>query len=196
MAAGRVLRPLRRRNRRPEGRERAAAGRGHPTQDGHRHVSAPSLTGARRSLLVEYVAKPQVFSQLQREPPGHPTSAAQKQVHERRWTAGASGPSRTGAEGKGRRREARNAGRKGEKANLPRPEPEGDSGGPEPLVLSGLREGFRRGGRWATGRGSARMATVARRSGPRRRRRRASRRGRRPRRDAISSCARRGESRR
>ena len=45
--------------------------------------------------------------------------------------------------GQGRRREARNAGRKAKEARLPRPEPEGDSGGSEPLVLSGLHEGLR-----------------------------------------------------
>ena len=56
------------------------------------------------------------------------------------------------AEGKGRRREARNAGLKVKEARLPRPESEGDSGGSEPLVLSGLHEGLRdRRWWWATG---------------------------------------------
>ena len=45
----------------------------------------------------------------------------------------------------------RSAGRDSEEARLPRPEPEGDSGGSEPLVLSGLHEGLRRRRRWATG---------------------------------------------
>ena len=59
-----------------------------------------------------------------------------------------------GAEAEGQRKEARSPKRrpaKSKRLDLPRPESEGDSGGSEPLVLSGLHEGLRHRRRRATG---------------------------------------------